>query len=195
MNESVTLLGPAAPSTGGSRVSDLPRDLLEQVRGRVRLLALLLLAAFAVGPVLFGVSWVVGTLLGDHVPPEFYARKGFVMADAAAAIASAGIWWVARKGYSSPSRLHMVGLIYQVLICFQIAFTTMWEWSQAKGVIPPLTWVPTIIVLFPLAKDPADRPQSARELSRRLAEVELANAWTEDRARDWWTTNQPAPGC
>jgi len=97
MNESVTLLGPAAPSTGGSRVSDLPRDLLEQVRGRVRLLALLLLVAFAVGPVLFGVSWVVGTLLSDHAPPEFYARKGFVMADAAAAIASAGIWWVARS--------------------------------------------------------------------------------------------------
>jgi hypothetical protein len=150
MNEPVTLLGPAAPSTGNSRVSDLPRDLLEQVRGRVRLLALLLLVAFGVGPVLFGVSWLVGTLLGDHVPPEFYARKGFVMADAAAAIASAGIWWVARKGYSSPSRLHMVGLIYQVVICFQIAFTTMWEWSQARGVIPPLTWVPTIIVLFPL---------------------------------------------
>ena len=70
MNEPVTLLGPAAPSTGGSRVADLPRDLLEQVRGRVRLLALLLLVAFAVGPVLFGVSWLVGTLLGDHVPPE-----------------------------------------------------------------------------------------------------------------------------
>ena len=48
------------------------------------------------------------------------------------------------------------------------------------------------LVLSCLAKDPAHRPQSARELSRRLAEVEGASAWTQERAREWWTTHQPA---
>src|SRR5437899_3084925 len=43
-----------------------------------------------------------------------------------------------------------------------------------------------------LAKDPAQRPQSARELSLRLAEVEGASAWTQDRAREWWTSHQLA---
>jgi serine/threonine-protein kinase len=48
------------------------------------------------------------------------------------------------------------------------------------------------LVLSCLAKDPANRPQSAKELSLRLADVEGANAWTQDRAREWWATNQSA---
>jgi serine/threonine-protein kinase len=42
------------------------------------------------------------------------------------------------------------------------------------------------IVMSCLAKDPAQRPQSARELSRRLGEVDCGKAWTEERAREWW---------
>jgi serine/threonine-protein kinase len=48
------------------------------------------------------------------------------------------------------------------------------------------------LVLSCLAKDPADRPQSAGELSLRLAELEGASSWTQDRARAWWASYQPA---
>jgi plasmid stabilization system protein ParE len=46
------------------------------------------------------------------------------------------------------------------------------------------------LVLSCLAKDPLNRPQSAKELSLRLSEVEGASTWTQDRAREWWATNQ-----
>ena len=48
------------------------------------------------------------------------------------------------------------------------------------------------LVLCCLQKDPAVRPQTARELSRGLARIEVANDWTDDRARDWWASHQPA---
>ena len=47
------------------------------------------------------------------------------------------------------------------------------------------------LVMACLAKDPAARPSSARELSRRLSAIKLHHPWTEERAREWWATHQP----
>jgi serine/threonine-protein kinase len=47
------------------------------------------------------------------------------------------------------------------------------------------------IVLSCLAKDPANRPQSAHDLARQLAEVDGAGDWTQHQARRWWATHCP----
>jgi hypothetical protein len=46
-------------------------------------------------------------------------------------------------------------------------------------------------VLACLAKAPADRPESARELDRLLAEVAI-EPWGEEQARRWWTARDAA---
>jgi eukaryotic-like serine/threonine-protein kinase len=45
------------------------------------------------------------------------------------------------------------------------------------------------LVMACLAKDPADRPQTPRELSLRLAEIEGPDAWTQEQAGKWWETH------
>jgi serine/threonine-protein kinase len=47
------------------------------------------------------------------------------------------------------------------------------------------------VVLVCLAKRPEDRPQTATELDRMLAEIEV-EPWSDEEATDWWRTHQPA---
>jgi len=47
------------------------------------------------------------------------------------------------------------------------------------------------IVLSCLAKDPAERPQSADELAWALASTGVCADWTAERARRWWEKHRP----
>jgi eukaryotic-like serine/threonine-protein kinase len=148
MQEHVTLLGPAgSPRERKSLSSTLPPDLMEQVRGRVRLLALLLLVAFSVDPLVYFGIWLIATLAGY---PVVYGQLGFRLLDLGVVAASAALWWVARSGTVGSARLLALGLVYEVAICFIIALTSFWQSYLQDGIIPSLTWVPFVVILFPL---------------------------------------------
>jgi serine/threonine-protein kinase len=57
---------------------------------------------------------------------------------------------------------------------------------RAEQAIPPAL---DAVVLSCLAKDPAARVQTAEELAGQLATVELPEAWTHERAAEWWESH------
>ena len=152
MADNVTLLrhDVSPPSSEGGLSSALPPDLLEQVRGRVRLLALFLTIGFAIDPVLYFANYGVATLIHYPMPKDFVTRMPFQLSNLCAVVASAIVWGVTRHPRLTPSRLLTLGLVYEVVICFVIAFGTIWEYALVRGHVPFMTWVPAVVILFPV---------------------------------------------
>jgi hypothetical protein len=150
VDQRVTRLDLDPPSGGSSgRSLTLPPDLLEQVRGRLGLLALLMMVAFALDPLLFFGGWIAITL-NEGAPAGYFRDAGFYWGDLAVVAGSALLWRLARSRRIPIATLQRLGLAYQVLICFVIAFRTFWEYYRDTGILPNLTWAPAVIILFPL---------------------------------------------
>jgi serine/threonine-protein kinase len=113
-------------------------------------LALLVIIGFAIDPLLFFGSRIVAGLGNLPVSPEYARQTGFYLADIAVVAGSALLWWVARSPRVSSARLLTLGLAYEVVICFVIALRTYWEFHRVMGTLPNLTWVPAVVILFPL---------------------------------------------
>ena len=142
----VTLMRPAAPASDGERISSFPADLFEQARGRLRLLAGFFICAFMFDVLVFvGVAVVVRELPRDAV--RAVTIQGVFLG---AALMSAGVWWAAKSPRISAARIHTVGLVYEVIICFISSTATYWQYYQDTGLITMLTWVPAIVIMFPL---------------------------------------------
>lgn len=150
-HEPVTLVFPQSRALGKGPSSTLPPDLVDQARGRVRLLAVLIGIAFGLDGVLFGITWVVSRFVGTPITVEMWGVRPVVFAiNFGAIVASAAVFFFARRAPVSVGRLRAVLLAYQTLICVTVAFTSNWQYYLEHAQLPNLTWVPALIILFPL---------------------------------------------
>jgi eukaryotic-like serine/threonine-protein kinase len=144
--EQVTLLRPGAPDRGRGASSGFPADLFEQARGRLRLLAGFFFCAF-----LFDVLVFVSVMaVTRSLPRESFRTIPIQIVALAAAVMSAVVWWAAKSPRISASRIHAVGLVYEVVVCAIAATSTYLQYYHDTGLVPLLTWVPAIVIMFPL---------------------------------------------
>ncbi|HEU4365794.1 MAG TPA: serine/threonine-protein kinase [Candidatus Krumholzibacteria bacterium] len=134
------------PSAARDAPSSFPSDLFEQARGRVRLLAGFFVAAFVFDLLIFA---GVTLFAGDESPGAVRAPE-LQWVNLGAALLSAGLWWAAKSPRISASRLHTLGLVYEVIVCFIAAMLTYRQYYLDTGLLPNLTWVPAIVIMFPL---------------------------------------------
>jgi len=149
MNQDVTLISPDVPRRNSSRFSALPPDLYEQVRRRVKLLALLSGLGFALQPLVILVIFAASTVLGE-LPRDFWDDVIFLPVQVGAVTLSATLWWRARNPNASAEGLLTLGLLYQVISCLIIGTLTYWSAYRQMEQLPRLTWIPAFVILFPL---------------------------------------------
>lgn len=114
------------------------------------MLAGLFFVAFAFDVVVVLLSTLAAAASGN---PEWQEPLGILVfrgMDLLAALISAVMWWVAGNRRASPTFLHTAGLAYCIVICFMISLTAPWRYYLDTGHVPNLTWVPAVVILFPL---------------------------------------------
>lgn len=146
----VLLPNPAAPDGGRGAGWAMRKDLLDSVRSRIRLVALLLLFAFVFDPILHAGLWMAAMLFDKPLPYDFVELVRLDLLGLCAALASFGLWFVSRIRWLSNATLVTTSLVYEIMICFVVAFLSFWHFYIDTGVLPHVTWVIGIIILFPL---------------------------------------------
>jgi hypothetical protein len=106
------------------------------------------------------------------------------------------------SGIDGRSDIYATGCLAYWLLTGQYVFTAdspmglLVQHAGARPVPPsartsqPIPPALDELVLACLAKDPAERPQTAKELARRLDELAGSEPWTLERAEAWWIGNR-----
>ena len=65
-------------------------------------------------------------------------------------LVSACIWRAAKCTWVSTRGLHTIGLVFGVSVCYVVAGSSLWREFVERGSLPTVTWVPALVLLFPL---------------------------------------------
>jgi hypothetical protein len=135
------LLPLRTPTTTGwgtwGSIEDLPDELLERARVRLRFLALLF-SCFCVGGI------AVELVLGVEETRLLYAV--YVING----IASVALYLLCRNPRIRHARVLRLGLVYEFVLCLVVSVGSTQAQFLESGVLPVITWVSIMIVTFPL---------------------------------------------
>ena len=134
-----------ARTTGSD--SGLPPDLLNKSRRRLELVAWLVLTATLADLLVAVVTLIVSpapwtaTLAPMRVP---------LTSNAIHLLMGVGVIVAVRSGALPTSRLQDLSLLFEVILCLTLSVSNPLVFFRDTGVLPTLTWVTPLIILFPL---------------------------------------------
>ena len=129
--------------------STFPAPLVDEIHDRVALLAGLMFAAFSIDLVLTLES-VYPQVIHDTRVAGICRSQDARMDQWRHAAVSACIWRAAKCTSVSTRGLHTIGLVFGVSVCYVVAGSSLWREFIERGSLPTVTWVPALVLLFPL---------------------------------------------
>jgi len=139
------------PGRDSSRLSTLglPPELLEKSRGRVRLVAILILIGFGSDVAILLAVLVINLFTGNPLPEvgdNVYGPLGSLLG---ALLSGAMVAAASTRRLDNEAVLRL-GLVFEVVICAIISLVNPWSQFQESGHVPALTWAVPVIIMFPL---------------------------------------------
>ena len=65
-------------------------------------------------------------------------------------LVSGSLWRATKYTRVSSRGLHTIGLVFGVSVCYVVAGSSLWREFIERGYLPTVTWVPALVLLFPL---------------------------------------------
>ncbi len=149
MKEHITLLRPSAPSDSG-RLSAMPADLLDQVRSRVAIMAVIVIIGAGLDLVEVAGGWLYATARGSPVSSDLVENGPLYAVSAVDVAAATVLLLIARFRLLADASLLTAGLVFEVVLCFTLSLGAFWGYGGSQDTLPKLTWVVPIMVMFPL---------------------------------------------